>query len=210
MTNLISRYSTRLLAFVFGLSTIVPLSCSSNPLKTELVMQLLQNNDVEMGSEVPSSWYCYSTAPEDTVYNCLWTDEETNSPSRSLMVELAPEHGVRDGAWWVQSVDIEPNKYTGMDLELKAATMLKNVFGRIVYGRGASIKIVAYKASGTMQQIATLEDDSSMFGTRYWKESSLILKNLSNRAQRISVYVGLGRGANGTVYFDDITLSVFK
>ncbi|MFC1540032.1 hypothetical protein ACFL41_00920 [Gemmatimonadota bacterium] len=161
--------------------------------------------DVETGSGDPDHWLTYTTSTEDTMYRCLWTEEEASSPSRSLMIDLAPEDGYKGGALWAQSIQIEPGTYRGMDLNLEAAVMMKEVFGS-----GISMIVTTRSRSGRLLQAVTNEDSYSTPESRYWRISSLRLENLSSETRTISVILSMKSHTNGTVYFDDITLSVLK
>jgi len=203
VTNQISTLSR--MVFAPGLLVFACLSCSDNPVKSEFVAQLLLNSDLETGSSEPEHWYTSTKSHEDTMYRCLWTEEEASSPSRSLMIELAPEDGYKDGALWAQSIQIEPGTYQGMDLNLEVAVMMKNVFGT-----GISMVITTRSQSGRLLQAVTDEDSYSTPESRYWRSSSLRLENLSSETRTISVILSMKYHTNGTIYFDDITLSVLK
>ena len=121
------------------------------------------------------------------------------------MIELAPEDGYQDGAWWTQTIQIEPGTYRGRDLNLEVAVMMKNVFGQ-----GIKMIITTRTQSGRRMQTVSTEDSYSTPESRYWRSSSLRLENLSDSVGLINVSLGMLGHTNGTVYFDDITLSVLK
>ena len=179
-------------------------SCS-NVTEPEVLTQLLLNSNMETGETNPEHWGHFTTTSIDSPYEFRWATDEYMSENHSLMISLENGPNYNQISCWTQSVILTPGEYSGKNLILEASLMMKNVHS---IWRGIFMSIDTYNAQGRLLKSTNTQDNRKILGTRYWYTCTLQQLNIPNNVRQIVVRVGLGMYTSGTVYFDDVTLSV--
>ena len=163
------------------------------------------NSNVEEGYLWQRNWDSQTSVSADTTHRFAWSEEKSVSPTHSLKISASSMPSTGVFGYWTQIVGVPPGQYAGMTLRLSASIMLDEVMGQ-----GVSILVTAYDDSMNMVGAAGTQGDEVIRGTHYWRKYSVRLTSLSEDARTLYVYLIFLSGAQGTVYFDDITLTVLK
>ena len=192
-----------LITFCIAFFTLCP-GCEKLPTFPKEIAQLIRNGDVEEGNGTLAYWTGTSSPESGNEYVIEWTGEESVSPIHSLKISLDTLQDDDAFAYWTQRIYLSPGQYEGKDLRLMSSIKLTGVAG----GRGVDMQIQAY--SGSYEQVHWISIGSSrtIKGTSDWSTYGLRLRNLSGDIRYVYVYLILGAGSFGTVYFDDISLAV--
>lgn len=178
-------------------------ACSHSPVKPE-GLELLLNGDVEEGLARPAHWdYWGTTSETSNLYKFRWEYGEYRSASHSLKISLNDISDPLEFAYWYQRIPIEPGTHAGRTLKLSSFIKLAEVTGYTV-----CLVIRANYPSGELVGFATTQGKIGIKGTKDWSSYSVELKDLSEEADEIMIYLLLGTETTGTVYFDDISLVV--
>lgn len=191
--------------FYFMLSILCP-GCEKLPTFPEEIAQLIRNGDVEGGDDNPVYWTSATSAAPDNEYVIEWTIEESASPTHSLKISQDSVQDHNDYAYWMQRIYLQPGQYKGMDLRLSCSIKLNGVTG----GAGVDLQIQAYSADHRQVHWLNIGSRRTIKGTSDWSTYGLRLKDLSGDIRYVYVYLLLGTGSSGTVYFDDISLAVLN
>jgi len=185
--------------------TILPilLSCERKTTGPEAI-ELLLNGQVEGGFFHPAYWsqyvYPFSARYE---YELDWTQAEYQSSSHALMIR---REGIGDPtafACWSQEIDVETGSLTGKELHFSAAVRLQNVSGEGIY-----LNAFADNSAGETVASAVTQGTHTIAGWHAWTMYAVTSDPLPEDVCRLRIYLIMPGGVSGTVYFDDLSLTV--
>jgi hypothetical protein len=154
--------------------------------------QLLINSDLE--SALTSVWTNYGSG-SITAYR---TTEDSFSPSHSLKLAKTAIDTINFWYWSQKYIEKMP---IGQKLTLAA-----KIKGVNLTGDGIALAIRCDgKISG--QQFATTQGTTKISGSFDWTDFSVDLPDLQDGVTGIFIYLIYMNKTNGTVFFDDITLT---
>jgi len=164
----------------------------------EPTINLLQNSDIEEGSNRPSDWLLPPNSDQQP-FDLSWSDEEAFSPQKALKISNDTENEPEDFSFWAQVV--RQNIPHNRDVTLR--TMIKSNLS----GQGVSIAIRTDSKDSRLQ-FATTQDSISITGNFDWTEYSIKLENVDAETATILIFLLYLEETTGEVYFDDVTLTV--
>jgi hypothetical protein len=194
---------------ILAIALLLPLciGCSDddNGVAPPAEVQLLQNPDVEDGNDLPTEWF---SAIADTVasgFTTTWSTEEAVSPTHSLKINREIIENPDAFAFWAQRFNTGiPN---GKKITLTASIKTD------LTGPGAAIVIRGDDTdppAGSSEAFVTTQGLVSITGEENWREYWVSMSEVPADILSITVYLILGTNTNGTVYFDDITLTYLE
>ena len=181
----INKLSIAIMLLIFSLT-----GCE----KKDEVQELIKNGNVESGQGVPDFWW---QAPLQTGFTLEWTDTESNSSKKSLMISNQ-EISATNFSYWGQS--IYENLPLGKTVNLKV-----KIKGNME-GEGVSIAIRSDNEN-EMLQFVTTESLYEISGTFDWKEYSIDLPKVDDATKALLIFLVYLPNTTGSAYFDDISLS---
>jgi hypothetical protein len=162
-------------------------------------VQMLANPGVEDGSGAPEHWsFSEAGTPPGNDYLFEWSEAESHSGSRSLMIGLGSvQHG---GAFahWNQSIDSGIPHGKKLTLEVAVKTLLS--------GAGAGFMVRVDDENGPVTW-ATTQGVTEITGVEDWRVFSTSLESVPGEVTKIWVFLILFPNTTGTVFFDDIELT---
>lgn len=176
--------------FLLCFSICILLSCKK---EDPTPNQLLKNTDMESVSS--STWTNWGTG---TGFTATVSSEESFSPNKSLMISRTAID--TENYWyWYQS-------YSGTIPFGRDLTLTAKIKGVNLSGNGASIAIRCDGAT-TSLQFETTQNVVPINGTFDWTTFTATLSNVQSDVTSIVVFLIYLRNTNGTLYFDDVTLT---
>jgi hypothetical protein len=175
------------LTIVSGSVFLLSASCK----KDESPSQFLVNSNVEDGYSAPTGW----ERELNGVVNVRWANEASTSPSHSLKINI-DNADVHSYGSWKQTFygPLKGNQYT---LRVK-------IKGENITGSGVTIGIFCANPTSGGQDATSLP----ILGTFDWTTYSIKITDLLANVNSTSVSLTFNANTQGTVYFDDITLTV--
>jgi len=182
-------------------AAIIVAACSKNPANAGGEIQLIMNSNIEEGQYQPAYW-SFSTNPRSTnlTYSSDWSTNESHSPSHSLKIGLDSwQEDPAAYAYWYQFIYPYPDRFAGQKMKLELYFKLDGVSGG-----GIEILLSALKDVETVTSVRK----GPFFGTSNWQSVTASIESIPSGIETIIVYLIFGSSTSGTVYFDDITLTV--
>ena len=194
------NYSKTLL---FVLLVITLLSCKNNS-STVSPSELSSNGSIESGFQ---NWYFgYDNAhpknPNNYAYG--FTEEFAASPKNSLKINCSKLTNDTAFCFYSQSIS-STNIKVGSKLTLKVKIKTLNIVGE-----GVSIAIRGDKTGANLPSVffKTTQGLSQITGNQDFKEYSVSLESYAGDADQIILFLVYLPKTTGSVYFDDISLTV--
>jgi hypothetical protein len=160
--------------------------------------QLLENGDIESGME--GIWWTGRTSG----YDIAASTEHFVSGARSLSISSEYDHGDDNFTFWAQSVRLE--NPAGLKFTLSVSLKLEDVAGE-----GISIAIRGDDTDpirGAAEAFASTQGIVKVDGTSDWTTLDVDLQDMPNDVRVVTIYLIYLPHSTGTVYFDDVKLSV--
>ncbi len=167
--------------------------------------QLLRNSDLELSMDSVHPWRATNPSP----FELFVSTEIYRSPSRALAIRNN-DFNARSAGVWSQTYTGEMPR-TGRSLRLKAYIKGENI-KRNGAGSNVYLAIRTFHEEGRSQstfgRFVSTDNIASISGTFDWAPLSLTLPSIQENISSIVVYLVMTAGTTGTVYFDDISLTV--
>jgi hypothetical protein len=193
-----SRIICFLLLVVFG-------NCVEREDPVPVNTQLLRNFDLEMSPDNVLPWRAASSSP----FRLGVSTEVFRSPNRALYITNS-DSTARTAAGWSQIYSGEMPR-EGRRLRLTAFLKGENI---VRHRPGSNVYLairtfpVEGRNSSTFGRFVSTQQIAVVSGTFDWAPLNLTLPAIQNDVQSIAVYLVMAAGTTGTIYFDDITLTV--
>jgi hypothetical protein len=167
--------------------------------------QLLRNTDLELSLDSVNPWRATNGAP----LTLSVSTDVFRSPNRALSISNT-DSTARTAAAWTQTYSGEMPR-SGRSLRLKAYIKGEDI-RRHRSGSNIYLAIRAFPVEGrnnsTFGRFVSTQNIVAISGTFDWAPLSVTLPSIQDDVNSIVVYLVMGSGTTGTVYFDDITLTV--
>ena len=167
--------------------------------------QLLRNSDLELSLDSVHPWRATNPSP----FELFVSTEVFRSPNRALAISNNDINARSAGVWSQTYTGDMPR--TGRSLRLKAYIKGENI-RRDGVGSNVYLAIRTFheeaRSQSTFGRFVSTENIASISGTFDWAPLSLTLPAIQENVSSIVVYLVMTSGVTGTVYFDDITLTV--
>ena len=167
--------------------------------------QLLKNSDISLSPDTVSPW-----VPVSAAGFTLGVSQDTFLVgNRSLYIENQDSLNV-NAALWRQTYD-GPMPSNGVKLTLRAYLKGENIeLKKPESNVYISIRMfpVEYRDGTTINRFLTSQNRVKVFGTFDWQPLAITIPSVPKDIEFIMVYLVMGPGTIGKVYFDDITLTV--
>lgn len=167
--------------------------------------QLLRNSDISSSLDNVSPWNATAVSP----FVVIPTTREFKSGRQSLMISNTDSLTRNSGVWTQSYFGPIPNE--GRSLRLRAFLKGENI--RIT-GPGSNVFLsirtfpVEDSNNSVFGRFVTTQNRFPIQGTFDWTPIDLVLPRIQKDVTHITVYLVMGPFTTGTVYFDDITLTV--
>lgn len=167
--------------------------------------QLLRNIDISSSLDNVSPWNATAVSP----FVVIPTTREFKSGRQSLMISNTDSLTRNSGVWTQSYFGPIPNE--GRSLRLRAFLKGENI--RIT-GPGSNVFLsirtfpVEDSNNSVFGRFVTTQNRFPIQGTFDWTPIDLVLPRIQKDVTHITVYLVMGPFTTGTVYFDDITLTV--
>ena len=167
--------------------------------------QLLKNSDISLSPDTVSPW-----VPVSAAGFTLGVSQDTFLVgNRSLYIENQDSLNV-NAALWRQTYD-GPMPSNGVKLTLRAYLKGENIeLKKPESNVYISIRMfpVEDRDGTTINRFLTSQNRVKVFGTFDWQPLAITIPSVPKDIEFIMVYLVMGPGTIGKVYFDDITLTV--
>ena len=157
---------------------------------------LIQNSDMEDGKN-----FFWAGSNASANYSLTYTDEESNSSTHSLMVQ---SNGAEEKkfAYWAQTLKLP-------DVASKKLTASVSIKFSDVNGSGVALAVRGDDTeapSGAAEVFTSTQGRIVKTGSGDWQTLEVSLDDISDDIKSITIYMLLS-SQNGTVYFDDLSLT---
>lgn len=167
--------------------------------------QLLRNTDISSSLDNVSPWNANAISP----FVVIPTNREFRSGRQSLLISNT-DSLTRNSGVWTQSY-FGPIPKEGRSLRLRAFLKGENI--RLT-GPGSNVFLsirtfpVEDSNNSVFGRFVTTQNRFPIQGTFDWTPVELVLPRIQRDVTHITIYLVMGPFTTGTVYFDDITLTV--
>ncbi len=189
----------RLLTVLFLLSFYSCTSVSENPVST----QLLKNTDLSHSPDNVLPWVAINT-PD---YELGISNEFYRSGSQSIFITNSDSTNLKTGTWTQTYAGSIPK--SSKRLSLRAFVKGENIrLTRPESNIYISIRVfpIVDGEGQIRSRFVTSQTFFLVAGTFDWQPLEITLPQIPEDAESIRVYLNMGPGTTGKVYFDDITL----
>jgi hypothetical protein len=191
--------------FLFLLLSGLLISCMEDDALVPVGSQLLRNTDVSNSLDTVSPWNSVLANP----FRVGVSDAIFFSGNRSLFLEGTDSLATNSVAWVQHYTGPMPKEGRRLRLRLhmKGENIQLNSFNSNVWVTLRTWPVEGPNRS-TIGRSVSSQRSNFIEGTFDWTPFEIILPSFPSDANRISVFLVMGPQTTGTVFFDDITLTV--
>ena len=180
---------------------ILLVSCNNGDDQPNSSVNLLINGDIE---DITNDWFFLSSMGSGASNNCFFgpTNEFSFSPENALKIQCDSVINDEIFYYYVQSID-PSGISTGSRIILSAQVKTENLIGE-----GLSIALRGDDDQGNRVFFETTQGSQLIIGTQDFTKYSVSLEDYPGGASIILAFLVYLPETTGTVYLDDISLSV--
>ena len=189
-----------IIKYVLGLLIISSIGCNEDEMEViDEGVELNANWDLEEGDPTaPTNWG--STQTTDN-FILEYSSEEAFSGTKSIKITHPETSGTDDFAAWHLTIPFDGELNAG-----KRVTLRTKVKGNLS-GRGASLGLVGWNGPERVTVVTTPLHMPFIIGELDWEEFS-VFSVVDQDVKRYVLLLGMESSSGGTIYFDDVTLTL--